>query len=62
MRIRRHLEDLPKHYPKAVEHFFITYKHLQNAQVESQGWVGAAEPKAISAMKHYRETFPPTRI
>jgi inorganic pyrophosphatase len=58
------LEDLPRHYPKAVEHFFITYKHLQNAQVDSQGWVGAAEAKkaVLSAMKSYRETFPPTRI
>ncbi|MBL8156213.1 MAG: inorganic diphosphatase, partial [Anaerolineae bacterium] len=58
------MEDLPKHFPKAVEHFFITYKHLQGTQVESMGWVGASEARKaiVSAMQHYRETFPPQRI
>jgi len=58
------LEDLPRHFPKAVEHFFITYKHLQGAVVESGGWVNAQAAKdAIQfAMKHYQETFPPQRI
>ncbi len=58
------LEDLPKHFPKSIEHFFITYKHLQGTSVESQGWVGAAEAKrAISnAMQMYRDQFPPQRI
>jgi inorganic pyrophosphatase len=58
------LPDLPKHYPKAVEHFFITYKHLQGAQVESLGWTNAKEAKdAITgAMNHYRDSSPPQRI
>jgi inorganic pyrophosphatase len=58
------LADLPKHFPKAVEHFFITYKQLQGAIVESGGWVGAqaAKDAIMGAMKHYRDTFPPQRI
>ncbi len=58
------IEDLPKHFPKAVEHFFITYKHLQGAEVTSQGWVGAAEAKLaiLNSMQLYRDTFPPQRV
>lgn len=58
------LENLPKHFPKAVEHFFITYKQLQGAEVVSQGWVGAQGAKAaiVKAMQLYRDTFPPQRI
>lgn len=58
------INDLPKHFPKAVEHFFITYKHLQGAVVESGGWVGAKEAKQaiLGAMQHYRDSFPPQRI
>jgi inorganic pyrophosphatase len=58
------LADLPKHFPKAVEHFFITYKELQGMKVQSLGWVGVKEAHAaiLSAMKHYQETFPPQRL
>lgn len=58
------INDLPKHFPKAVEHFFVTYKTLQNAVVESAGWVGAKEAKEaiLGAMKHYKDSFPPQRI
>jgi inorganic pyrophosphatase len=58
------INDLPKHFPKAVEHFFVTYKTLQNAVVESLGWVGAKEAKEaiLGAMKHYKDSFPPQRI
>jgi inorganic pyrophosphatase len=58
------LSDLPRHFPNAVEHFFITYKHLQGMTVESQGWVGVQEAKAaiLSALQLYREQFPPQRI
>jgi inorganic pyrophosphatase len=58
------LEDLPKHFPKAVEHFFITYKQLQGHKVESQGWVGMKEARLAieNSMQQYRDQFPPQRI
>lgn len=58
------LADLSRHFPQEVEHFFVTYKHLEGKKVESGGWVGAQEARdAIqSAMASYRETFPPQRI
>ncbi len=58
------LNDLPNHFPKAVEHFFITYKHLQGAEVKSLGWVDAqgAKEAILNAMKMYHDKFPPQRI
>lgn len=58
------IDDLPKHFPRAVEHFFITYKQLQNTAVESKGWAGAKEAKdaILYSMNHYRETFPPQHL
>jgi inorganic pyrophosphatase len=58
------LPDLPRHYPTAVEHFFITYKQLQEVQVKSMGWVGVKEAREaiLHAIQLYRETFPPQRI
>lgn len=58
------LDDLPNHFPKAVEHFFITYKHLQGAEVKSLGWVNAqaAKEAIFGAMQLYREKFPSQRI
>lgn len=58
------LGDLSRHFPQEVEHFFKVYKELEGKPVESQGWVGADEArKAItSAMKLYREKYPPTQI
>lgn len=58
------LEDVPPHFPKEVEHFFMVYKHLQGATVESEGWVGAAEAKkAIThSIASYREKFPPASL
>lgn len=40
------LEDIPQHFPREVEHFFLTYKQLQGTSVETLGWVGAEEAKA----------------
>ncbi len=37
------LHDVPKHFLKEVEHFFLTYKELEGAKVESEGWGDAAE-------------------
>ncbi len=39
------LDDLPKHFPREVMHFFMTYKELQGAKVSNEGWVGAEETK-----------------
>lgn len=39
------LSDIPAHFPREVEHFFLTYKQLQGTQVGTLGWVGAAEAK-----------------
>lgn len=56
----RDLPDLPKHYLKEVEHFFLIYKQLQGTESKSDGWVTAAEAKESikKAVAHYRETFP----
>jgi inorganic pyrophosphatase len=58
------LADLSRHFPQEVEHFFVTYKHLEGKKVESGGWVGAAEARLAiqGAINSYRETFPPQRI
>ena len=58
------LDDLPTHFPKEVEHFFMVYKQLQGAEVKNQGWVGLEEThEAINrSMEFYREKFPPPGI
>ncbi|MCA9914867.1 MAG: inorganic diphosphatase, partial [Anaerolineae bacterium] len=54
-------EDVPKHYLEEVKHFFMTYKQLEGATVENQGWVGTDETRdsIIHAIRFYREAFPP---
>ncbi len=37
------LKDLPPHFMKEVEHFFVTYKDLEEKDVHSDGWVGKDE-------------------
>ena len=37
------LEDLPPHFMKEVEHFFVTYKDLEEKDVHSDGWAGREE-------------------
>lgn len=37
------LHDVPKHFLREVEHFFQTYKQLEGAHVESNGWGDAQE-------------------
>lgn len=59
------LKDLPRHFPRIVEHFFLVYKQLEkNATVESNGWADASEAKAAisTALNLYRKTFPPPGI
>lgn len=38
----RELEDVPPHFLREVEHFFATYKQLEQVRVETLGWAGAA--------------------
>ena len=54
-------DDIPKHYLEEVKHFFMTYKVLEGATVENQGWVGTAEARqtVLDSMKMYRDRFPP---
>jgi inorganic pyrophosphatase len=58
------LGDVSRHFPTEVEHFFKVYKQLEGKEVETQGWVGAAEAKkAIAgALQYYREKYPPQQI
>lgn len=52
------VKDIPQHFPKEVEHFFLTYKHLQGTQVETQGWGDASEAKKeieSSRMRYLKE-------
>ncbi len=58
------LDDIPRHFPTEVEHFFKVYKQLEGKEVETQGWVGAAEAKKAikSALDMYREKYPPQQI
>ncbi|MDE3246988.1 MAG: inorganic diphosphatase [Acidobacteriota bacterium] len=41
------LGDLPPHFMKEVEHFFLTYKDLEQKDVHSDGWAGKDEAKAF---------------
>ena len=34
----RKLKDLPSHYLNEIQHFFLTYKNLENKHVKSDGW------------------------
>ena len=52
----RALEDVPRHYLREVEHFFSTYKQLEDVQVAPQGWDGraAAIAEVEDAVRRYR--------
>jgi inorganic pyrophosphatase len=53
------MSDIPAHFPKEVEHFFLTYKHLQGVEVETGGWVGAAQAKKTieASRQRYMDEF-----
>jgi inorganic pyrophosphatase len=58
------LSDLPAHFPREVEHFFMVYKELQGAEVKNEGWVGTEETRAAikESMSLYHDRFPPTGL
>lgn len=41
------LDDLPVHYRKEVEHFFLVYKDLEGKRMQILGWEPAAVAKRI---------------
>ena len=49
------LEDINKHTLKEIEHFFGTYKNLQNKKVEIKGFSGRKE--AVSAFNKAKELY-----
>jgi inorganic pyrophosphatase len=53
------LEDVPAHFPREVQHFFMVYKQLQGADVSNEGWVNVEDTrKAIQdAMAAYKTKF-----
>ena len=53
------LMDINKHTLKEIEHFYSTYKNLQDKKVEVTGFEGASEAKAAfeRSLKLYKEKF-----
>lgn len=51
--------DVNAHTIKEIEHFFLTYKQLQNKPVEIQGWKGAKEAREAFGRSRqlYQEKF-----
>jgi len=53
------LKDINKHTLKEIEHFFLTYKKLQEQEVEISGFKGkgAAKEAVERSLKLYKEKF-----
>ena len=53
------LSDINKHTLKEMEHFFSTYKNLQNKKVEISGFKGKEDAKSAfeRSLKLYQEKF-----
>ena len=51
----RELADVPAHFLREVEHFFLTYKHLEGGRAEADGWGSVDDALAIltSAIERY---------
>lgn len=54
------LKDANQHVIKEIEHFFLTYKQLQNKTVELHGWKGAKDAQEAFERAHqmYTNKFP----
>ena len=50
-----HLHEMPRHLLVEIEHFFTTYKKLEDKHVESFGWEGA--DAAIVAVRHAHDLY-----
>lgn len=57
-------DDVPRHFPREVEHFFMVYKQLQGAQVKNEGWgdTSEAHDSVRRSMQMYRDKFPPAGL
>jgi inorganic pyrophosphatase len=57
----RNLRDVPSHFLKEVEYFFMTYKQLEGVPTESEGWAGMKEAIAEvrASVERFRETHAP---
>ncbi len=42
----RDVSDVPRHFLREVEHFFLTYKQLEGVAIDSQGWAAAEDAVA----------------
>ena len=49
------LKDLPPHFMKEVEHFFLTYKDLEEKDVHTDGWEG--RDAALAFVKQCVEAY-----
>ncbi|MBS1785644.1 MAG: inorganic diphosphatase [Acidobacteria bacterium] len=49
------LKDLPPHFMKEVEHFFLTYKDLEEKDVHTDGWEG--REAALAFVKQCVEAY-----
>lgn len=49
---------VPPHFLREVEHFFATYKQLEAATVNTQGWhdVHAARQEVVESIERYRQS------
>ncbi|MBI3025368.1 MAG: inorganic diphosphatase, partial [Candidatus Tectomicrobia bacterium] len=54
------LDDVPRHFLREVEHFFLTYKQLEGVTVEAIGWAGAGDAVAEvrASVDRYRDRHP----
>ena len=52
----RELDDVPSHFLREVEHFFSTYKQLENVTVQAQGWADsrAAFVEVAASVERFR--------
>ena len=58
------LDDVPPHFLREVEHFFLTYKQLEGIRTETDGWASAQEAideVALSVERHRAKQQPPAQ-
>lgn len=51
------LPDVPNHFLREVEHFFTTYKQLEEVEIQALGWDGpeAAAEEVRQSVQRYRQ-------
>lgn len=56
----RDIGDVPSHFLKEVEYFFLTYKQLEGAETQSEGWVSAvdAETEISESIERFKTGKP----